>query len=309
MQRQKTIREAAGCSGTGLHTGKPVNIRILPADEDSGISFVRTDIPGRPVIKAASENVVDTRLATTIGRGSVTISTVEHLLAAFYGMGIDNAIVEVGSCEIPIMDGSAEPFVNLIREVGMRAQRKPKKFIIIKKPIKVRDGKKVAILLPARDFKITYSITFEHSFLSGQSFSKMYSDKIFINEICGAKTFGFLKEVEWLRSQGLAIGGSLENAIVIGDTSIINADLLRYPDEFVRHKVLDCIGDLSLLGAGVIGHIIADKSGHSLNQRLVRKVIESPSRWSYAEIPANGDDEEYLYSEVGISPSLCYAAS
>lgn len=310
MARQRTLKEIASCSGIGLHSGKNVNIRILPANEDNGITFVRTDISSRPAIKAISENVVDTRLATTLGNGSVTIGTVEHLLAAFYGLGIDNAVVEVDSCEIPIMDGSAAPFVNLIQATGIEIQNKAKKFIIIKKPIKVKEGKKVALLIPAKNFKITYSISFEHPFLNNQSFSTIYSESLFKNEICDAKTFGFLKEVEWLRSQGLAIGASLENAIAIGDTKIINRNFMRYHDEFVRHKILDCIGDISLLGANIIGHIIANRSGHCLNQKLVRKVIESPSKWTYAtEVPALPANQKNFFPEIELSHALCCAAS
>lgn len=306
MPKQRTLKGVAACSGIGLHSGKKVNIRILPVDEDSGITFVRTDIPDRPAIKAISQNVVDTRLATTLGNGRVTISTVEHLLAAFYGLGIDNAVVEVDSCEIPIMDGSAAHFVNLIQTVGIEFQKKNKKFIVIKKPIKVRDGKKLALLIPAKNFKITYSINFDHPFLSKQSFSTVYSAEVFKGDICSAKTFGFLKEVEWLRSQGLAIGGSLENAIVIGDTKIINKECMKYHDEFVRHKILDCIGDMSLLGANIIGHIIANRSGHCLNQKLVKKVIESPSRWTYAtEVPSLPANQENFFPEIELSPAFC----
>ncbi|MBI5892847.1 MAG: UDP-3-O-acyl-N-acetylglucosamine deacetylase [Deltaproteobacteria bacterium] len=310
MPKQRTLKGVAACSGIGLHSGKKVNIRILPVDEDSGITFVRTDISGRPAIKAISENVVDTRLATTLGNGRVTISTVEHLLAAFYGLGIDNAVVEVDSCEIPIMDGSSAHFVNLIQSTGIEFQKKDKKFIVIKKPIKVRDGRKVALLLPSKSFKITYSISFEHPFLKNQSLSTIYSESLFKNEICDARTFGFLKEVEWLRSQGLAIGASLENAIAIGDTKIINKECMKYHDEFVRHKILDCIGDMSLLGANIIGHIMASRSGHCLNQKLVKKVIESPSRWTYAtEVPSLPANQENFFPDIELSPAFCYAAS
>ncbi|MBI5682524.1 MAG: UDP-3-O-acyl-N-acetylglucosamine deacetylase [Deltaproteobacteria bacterium] len=311
MAKQKTLKNSVSFNGIGLHSGKKVNVRILPADENSGITFIRTDVSGGVVIKACSKNVVDTRLATTLGLEGITLGTVEHLLAAFYGLEIDNAVVEVDSCEIPIMDGSALPFVELIQTAGIETQKKIKKIIVIKRPIKVRDGRKVALMLPARDFKITYSISFDHPFLKNQSLSTVYSETSFKDELCGARTFGFLKEVEWLRSQGLVAGGSLENAIVIDDTKIINRDCMRFPDEFVRHKILDCMGDISLLGATIRGHIIAERSGHCLNQKLVRKVIESPSSWTFAEeIPAATSYKDTI-REMVLDPafSYCYVAS
>lgn len=291
MSKQKTLKNSINFSGTGLHSGKKVNVRLIPAEEGSGITFIRTDVYRGAVIKAHSKNVVDTRLATTIGSEGVTLGTIEHLMAAFYGMGIDNAVVEVDSCEIPIMDGSALPFVELIQCAGIETQKKDKRTIVIKKPIKVRDGRKVALVLPSKDFKITYSISFDHPFLKNQSFSTVYSESVFKDEICGARTFGFLKEVEWLRSQGLVAGGSLDNAIVIDDRKIVNRDKMRFSDEFVRHKILDCIGDISLLGANIKGHILAERSGHCLNQKLVRKITENPSSWMFAdEMPAASKD-------------------
>lgn len=281
MMMQQTLRDVIEFSGIGLHTGCAVNMRILPSGEDTGIIFVRKDIPGSPVIKADASNVVATSYATSLGSKGVTVSTVEHILSAFYGLGVDNAVVELDGPEVPIMDGSASHFIDMIESVGLVRLSAPKKYIVIKKPIKVAERDKYVLLLPAEEpeFTIDYSIDFLHPFLAKQSFSHLFSAEVFRKEVGNARTFGFLRDVEMLRANGLAKGGSLNNAVVISDTEILNEGGLRYPDEFVRHKVLDLMGDISLLGAPVIGQLIAHRSGHGLNHRLVQEILKRPTRW------------------------------
>ncbi len=286
MKMQKTIREAVRFSGIGLHTGFDINVRILPSAEDTGITFVRKDVPCAPAIRAEASNVVNTSYATTLGLNGVTISTVEHLMAAFYGLGIDNAIVELDGPEVPIMDGSSSHFIELIEGAGFETLASPRRYFVIKRPIRVADGDKYVALLPADDIELTidYGIDFSHPFLKRQSFSGNFSSDLFRDDIGKARTFGFLSDVEMLRKNGLAKGGSLDNAIVITDTEILNDGGLRYPDELVRHKVLDMIGDIFLLGAPVIGRLIAFRSGHSLNHRLVQEVIKKPGRWEMTDL-------------------------
>jgi UDP-3-O-[3-hydroxymyristoyl] N-acetylglucosamine deacetylase len=279
MYFQRTITEPVSCTGIGLHTGRKVNLTIKPAPVDSGITFYRTDLPEPIAIIAGISSVLDTKFATTIGKDGVKVSTVEHLLAAFYGLGIDNARVELDSSEIPIMDGSAAPFVYLIRSANIKEQEKPKKFMVIKKPVEVSDGDRKVSLLPSRELKISYTIDFDHPLLRSQTYRAAFSDQSFEREISRARTFGFLQEVNQLRTQGLALGGSLDNAIVIGNFTILNEEGLRFPNEFVLHKILDSLGDLSLLQMPVIGHLVAHKSGHSLNYHLMKKLITTKSAW------------------------------
>ena len=278
MFQQRTLKRDISCTGRGLHNGKKVILTLKPAEIDHGIVFVRTDKKGSPSIKVSRENVIDTQLATTLGSKGVSVSTVEHLLAALYGMGIDNLLIEVDSAELPIMDGSAAPFIYLIQCAGIEIQSGFKKFIEIKRPILIEDGDKRIYARPSREFKITYTIDFYHPLLRNQSFSWVFSNVAFEKEIAKARTFGFLKEVERMRSVGLAKGGTLDNAVVLGDYNILNEDGLRYKDEFVRHKILDLLGDLSILGAYVLGHIKVIKSGHQLNHKFVNEVLAKPSR-------------------------------
>lgn len=285
MKMQQTLKDIIEFSGIGLHTGAHVNVRIMPAGEDSGITFFRKDIPGSTGIKAESSNVVATSYATSLGSRGVTVSTIEHIMAAFYGLGVDNASVELDGPEVPIMDGSATAFIEMIESVGLMRLCRPRKYIVIKKPIKVVEDDKYVFLLPAEEmeFTIDYSIDFSHPFLSKQSFSRLFSRDVFRKEVSKARTFGFLRDVEMLRANGLAKGGSLDNAIVISDTEILNEGGLRYPDEFVRHKVLDMMGDIALVGAPVIGHLIAHRSGHALNQKLVQQILNKPGRWEFSD--------------------------
>lgn len=293
MKMQHTIKDTIGFSGIGLHTGHDVNVRLIPSGEDTGITFLRKDIPGSPAIRAVASNVVATSYATTIGAKGVTVSTVEHLMAALYGLGVDNAVVELDGPEVPVMDGSAARFIEAIEGVGLKAQTSPRRHIVIKRPIKVEDRDKYVLFLPSEEaeFTIDYSIDFSHPMLSKQTFTGLFSTDVFKEEIAGARTFGFLRDIETLKANGLAKGGSLNNAIVIGDSDILNEEGLRYPDEFVRHKVLDLMGDISLIGAPVIGRLIAHRSGHSLNHRLVQEILRKPARWEYTDSFAEEKDQ------------------
>ncbi len=279
--KQSTLKKEISFSGVGLHTGRSVDVRLLPAGADAGIRFVRTDLPGRPSIKAIGANVVDTNYATTLGAGGVSVGTVEHILAALYALGVDNAEIEVHGSEIPILDGSAGEFIRKIEAAGLRSLEAERRYLVVKRPIKVTEGDKFLMLLPSAEpgLRIDYSIDFDHSLLSKQTFSMHCTPEVFMEEIADARTFGFLSDIEMLRANGLAMGGSLSNAVVVGESQILNEDGLRYPDEFVRHKALDLIGDLSLVGAPVRGHIVAHRSGHGLNHRLIQKIVRRRSRW------------------------------
>jgi UDP-3-O-[3-hydroxymyristoyl] N-acetylglucosamine deacetylase len=277
---QRTLKVPVSCSGVGLHTGANVTLRLMPARPDSGVVLVRTDLPKQPELKALARHVVDTALATTVGDGSMRVHTVEHVLAALAGLGIDNARVELDGPEVPIMDGSAAPFIELIKEAQVREQDVPKSFMVIKKAVSVNDGDKRATLAPGRGLRIDCTIDFKHPLISDQAVSLSFCDSTFVREVSAARTFGFLRDVERLKSMGLAKGGSLANAIVVDDFSILNPEGLRFPDEFVRHKVLDALGDLSLLGLPVIGHLTAYKSGHALNHRLVTKVLADEAHFA-----------------------------
>ena len=263
-----------------MHSGRKVGMVIRPAGVDEGIVFVRGDLPGNNRIKADVHNVRDTTLATTLGLNGVTVSTVEHLMSAFSGMGVDNAVVEVDAPEVPIMDGSARPFVDLLKDVGTRIQGKGKKLLVIKDRVAVSEGEGTAMFLPSPEFRITYKIEFSHPSIGVQSYHMNLSDVSYEEEICAARTFGFLKDVEYLQAKGLALGGSLKNAVVLDDRRIINKDGLRFPDEFVKHKILDAIGDLSLLGIPIIGHFIAYKSGHRLNNLLLKELLTREECWT-----------------------------
>jgi len=284
MYNQRTIKETIACVGIGLHTGKKVSLKVRPAPVNTGVIFIRTDLPGTPSIKACVENVVDTNHATTLGIGSVRISTVEHLMASLAGLGIDNVFVEVNAPEIPIMDGSAAPFVFLLRTGGIKVQNACKRFMVIKKPMNVGNRSTYATIVPSKEFKLSCTIDFSHPMLRKQSYGMTFSDSFFEKEISRARTFCFLKDVETLRERGLVKGGSLDSAVVIDDFRIINEGGLRYENEFVRHKMLDTIGDLSLLGMPVIGYLSAQKTGHALNHELTRKILASPEAWNIVEV-------------------------
>jgi UDP-3-O-[3-hydroxymyristoyl] N-acetylglucosamine deacetylase len=251
---------------------------IRPAVPDTGIVFIRRDVEKKVRIRAHIDNVIDATLATTISQDGVKVSTVEHLMAAFAGVGVDNAEVELNAPEVPIMDGSSGPFNALLKNAGIQVQDRSKKFIIVRHPVTVTDGDRQATFLPSNDFKLSYTIDFRHPLISNQFYLIQISNGNFEREICRARTFGFLREYETLKSRGFARGGSLENAVVVGDSGVLNEGGLRFADEFVRHKILDSIGDLWLMGAQVIGHFIGYKSGHTLNHKLIHKLL-SHKEW------------------------------
>lgn len=284
MIYQRTIKNTVSCYGIGLHTGRGVTLTLKPAAPNSGILFKRVDLPGQNMIEAKYENLIDTKLATTLGKGEVVVQTVEHLLAALMGLNIDNTIVELDAPEIPIMDGSAAPFIHLIKSAGIRNQDSRRIYLVIKKAIKIKEGDKTVSLLPSRNSKISYTIDFEHPLLKEQSTCYMHSEKEFIHEIATARTFGFKKEVEFLLENGFAKGGSLDNAVIVDDYRVLNKEGLRFEDEFVRHKILDSIGDLSLLGKPIIGHLVAYKSGHSLNAKLVSHILKNKNCWKLVQL-------------------------
>ncbi|MBM4270636.1 MAG: UDP-3-O-acyl-N-acetylglucosamine deacetylase [Deltaproteobacteria bacterium] len=292
MYQQRTIKCEIGCRNVGLHSGRKVSMKIRPGGVDSGISFVRTDLNGNNIVKADFQNVRGTTLATTIGLNGISVSTVEHLLSAFSGMGVDNAIVEVDSPEVPIMDGSSLPFVNLLKDVGTQTQGKCRKLLVIEKPVSVSDRDGSAKIVPSAEFRITYDIDFEHPLIGKQSYDMTFSDEVYEREICAARTFGFLKDVEYLQAKGLALGGSLKNAVVLDERRIINKDGLRCHDEFVKHKILDAIGDLSLLGMPIIGHFIAYKSGHKLNNLLLKELMEHKECWKVVTYYNGKNDQD-----------------
>ncbi|MBW2631498.1 MAG: UDP-3-O-acyl-N-acetylglucosamine deacetylase [Deltaproteobacteria bacterium] len=295
MYIQKTIENEINCRSVGLHSGRKINMTIRPSGVDEGIVFYRSDLPGSDGIRAEPTNVSDTTLATTLGMNGTRISTVEHLLSAFFGMGVDNAVVETDSFEIPIMDGSSLPFVDFLKNAGIKSQGKSKRFVVIKEPVSVSDNEGRAALLPFPEFRITYDIDFSHSLIGKQSYDMIFSHDTYEKSICAARTFGFLQEVEYLQARGLALGGSLNNAIVLDNEKVINKEGLRFPDEFVKHKILDAIGDLSLLGMPIIGHFVAYKSGHKLNNLLLRKLLDHGECWEMIHY-FNGERE--LFDEI-----------
>ncbi|MBT8138355.1 MAG: UDP-3-O-acyl-N-acetylglucosamine deacetylase [Gammaproteobacteria bacterium] len=291
MIKQRTMRNSIRATGVGLHTGKKVYLTLRPAPVNTGIVFRRVDLDPVVEIPARAENVSDTQLSTTLSANDASVSTVEHLLSAMAGLGIDNAYVDVNAPEIPIMDGSAGPFVFLIQSAGIDEQAAAKQFIRIKREITVREDDKVATLLPCDGFKVSFTIDFDHPAFKGRSHTAEvdFGSTSFVREVSRARTFGFMREFEYLRSRGLARGGSLDNAIVIDDYKVLNEDGLRYEDEFVRHKVLDAIGDLYLLGKSLIGEFRAFKSGHALNNRVLRDLLAQPDAW---ELVTFEDSEE-----------------
>jgi len=278
--QQQTIAETVSCTGTGLHSGAPVQLTLRPAPADSGVVFVRSD-RARPVeIRANAAALRATRRSTTLGSGDATVGTVEHLFAALFGLGIDNVRAEVNGPELPIMDGSAAPFVYLLRSAGIQRQPAPRAELCIRRPIEVVDGRRRIRVEPSRSFRISYAVEFDHPAIGRQEFHLDAGDpQRFEREVSAARTFGFLGEVRALREAGLALGGSLDNTVVLDDRAVVNRDGLRWPDEFVRHKVLDLFGDLALLGLPLRGHVHVERGGHALHQRLVAAIAASPEAW------------------------------
>lgn len=278
---QRTLRNIVRAKGVGLHSGGQVYLTLRPAPPDSGILFRRVDLDPPVSIPARLANVGDTLLSTTLIQGGTRVSTVEHLLSAFSGLGIDNAIVDLSAAEVPIMDGSAGPFVFLIQSAGIEEQRKPKQFLRILDTVEVKDGDKWARFSPFKGFKVGFTIDFKHPLFNGSSrHSEIdFSRSSFVREVSRARTFGFMRDIEKLRENNLALGGSLDNAVVLDDYRVVNEDGLRYKDEFVKHKVLDAVGDLYLLGHSLIGEFTGHKSGHALNNRLLCELLTSPGAW------------------------------
>jgi len=291
MIKQRTLKNTIRATGVGLHTGDKIYLTLHPAAIDSGIKFRRVDLVDPVTIDAIPHKVGETTLSTTLVEGEVKISTIEHLLSAMAGLGIDNALVDVSAAEVPIMDGSAGPFVFLIQSAGVQEQDAPKKYIKIKREIKVYDDDKWAAFLPMDGFKVTFTIDFEHpAFADNVKTATMdFSSTTFVREVSRARTFGFMKDIEFLRENNLALGGSLDNAIVIDDDKILNEGGLRYADEFVKHKMLDAIGDLYLLGHSLIGEYQGYKSGHGLNNQLLLALMADPDAWETVTFE-NDDD-------------------
>jgi UDP-3-O-[3-hydroxymyristoyl] N-acetylglucosamine deacetylase len=287
---EQTIRSSVECEGVGLHSGAPVRLRMLPSPAGEGIVFRRTDLDGF-AIEAIGRNVAKVSYATSLMKKGVLISTTEHLLSAFIGMGVDNAIVEIDNLELPILDGSAQPFVEMIVRAGLRKQRRKRTYIRIVKPIELREGDKFIAVYPYDGYSVSYSINFPHPLIGRESFEVELSNGNFLREIASARTFGFLRDRDAMLNMGLIRGASENNAIVLTNDGIQNPPL-RYPDEFVRHKVLDLIGDLALLGRRVLGRIVADRAGHAMHTALVSKILRDQSFWE--ESTADDEDEREL---------------
>ena len=288
MHAQRTIRRPTTCAGIGLHSGRKVTLSLRPAAADSGIRFRRADLGGLEVA-ATVQHVGGINYATGLTRDAVKVDTVEHLLAALVSLGIDNVIVELNSPEVPIMDGSAAPFIYLIHEAGVKQLGAARRYLKVLRPISLSRGNKRIALYPSDHFKVTYSIAFDHPMLRHQSRTLRITPESFVEEIAPARTFTFLKEVEMLRQQGLALGGSLENAVVIGDTGVLNNGL-RFDDEFVRHKILDVIGDMALVGYPLIGHLVAHRGGHALHTAFAAQVREESDAWTLVDSPVEAAD-------------------
>ena len=281
MLKQRTLKNPIRATGIGLHTGKKVLMVLRPAAANSGIVFRRTDLEGAPDIPARAENVGETTLGTTLVKDGAKVSTIEHLLSALAGLGIDNVVIELSAGEVPIMDGSAGPFVFLLQSAGIEEQNAPKRFVRIRKSVRVEEDGKWARFDPYDGFKVNFEIEFDHPVFKrrSQAASMEFSTTTFLREVSRARTFGFMRDLEYMRSRNLALGGNLDNAIVLDDYRILNEDGLRYEDEFVKHKILDAIGDLYLLGHSLIGEFSGYKSGHGLNNRLLRTLIADRAAW------------------------------
>ena len=287
MDVQQTIKRQISCAGIGLHSGQKVTLTLKPAAADTGIRFRRTDLGIE--IPATVEHVSAVQYATVLGRDGATVETVEHLLAALVAAGIDNVVVELSQREVPIMDGSSAPFLFLLQEAGVKRLGAARKYLKVLKPLQIASGDKRIAVYPSDHFKVSYTISFDHPLLKHQTRTERITEQSFSEHIASARTFGFLKEVEWLRQQGLALGGSLENAIVIGDTGVLNA--LRFEDEFVRHKILDVVGDLALVGYPVVGHVVAHRAGHALHTELGRAILADREAWCLVEAPDLAPEE------------------
>ncbi|HLD08776.1 MAG TPA: UDP-3-O-acyl-N-acetylglucosamine deacetylase [Methylophilaceae bacterium] len=308
MLKQRTLKKVISATGVGLHTGDKVTLTLRPAAPDTGIVFRRVDLPEPIEIKVQPDHVGDTRLCSALEHKGARIATIEHLLSALAGLGIDNIIVDLTAAEVPIMDGSSGPFVYLLQSAGIVEQAALKKFIRIKKSVEVHNGDKWVRFDPYFGFKIDFTIDFDHPVFehSSQNVKIDFADNSYVKEISRARTFGFMHEVEYLRSNGLARGGSLDNAIVLDEYRIINNDGLRYEDEFVKHKVLDAIGDLYVLGHPLIGAFSAHKSGHAMNNQLLRTLLADAEAWEYATFERIEEAPDAFQGQISMPPELQY---
>lgn len=308
MLKQRTLKTVISATGVGLHTGDKVTLTLRPAAPDTGIVFRRVDLPVPAEIKAQPHYVCDTRLCSALEHNGVRVATVEHLMSAFAGLGVDNAYVDLSAAEVPIMDGSSGPFVFLLQSAGIVEQPALKKFIRIKKTVEVREGDRWVRFDPYFGFKIDFTIDFAHPAVehTGQTVKIDFADNSYIKEVSRARTFGFMHEVEALRSMGLARGGSLDNAIVLDEYRILNNDGLRYDDEFAKHKVLDAIGDLYVLGHPLIGAFTAHKSGHALNNQLLRALLADAEAWEFATFERAEEAPGGFQNPIAIPPVLQY---
>jgi UDP-3-O-[3-hydroxymyristoyl] N-acetylglucosamine deacetylase len=308
MVKQRTLKKAISATGVGLHNGEKVTLTLCPAEADTGIVFKRVDLPSPNTIQATPEVVHDTRMCSALQVGGVRVATVEHVMSAIAGLGIDNILVEVDASEIPIMDGSAGPFVYLLQEAGIVEQDAAKKFIRVKKKVEVVEGDKWVRFEPYHGFKIDFTIDFNHPVFehSGKNVTIDFAFDSYIQEISRARTFGFMHEVEFLRSNGLARGGSLDNAIVLDEYRVLNEDGLRYDDEFVKHKTLDAIGDLYMLGHPILGAFYAYKSGHALNNQLLRALLKDDSNWEFVTFSQQEDAPKMFapFANVAMTQAL-----
>jgi len=301
MIRQRTLKSMVQATGVGLHSGEKVTLTLRPAAAGTGIVFRRTDVDPPVEIAAVATAVIDTRLSTCIGTADgPRISTIEHLMSAFAGLGVDNAYVDVTGPEIPIMDGSAGPFVFLIQSAGLVEQKPPKRFARILRPIEIREGDKLARFEPHQGFRVSFTIEYRHPVFAGgrQSVCVDFAQTSYVREVSRARTYGFMQDVESMRAQGLALGGSLDNAIVMDEYRVLNSDGLRYEDEFVKHKVLDAIGDLYLFGHPIIGAYVGHKSGHALNNALLRKLLQTPDAYELVTFEPQGEVPPLLHGRL-----------
>ncbi|HEU4505696.1 MAG TPA: UDP-3-O-acyl-N-acetylglucosamine deacetylase [Nitrospira sp.] len=302
MRQQQTLSNPISCTGVGLHTGKPVTLTLRPAPAETGIVFVNRNGHAGATLAASVDHLVATELCTAISGNGFQVKTIEHVLAALAGLNVDNAFVDIDAAEAPVMDGSSAPFVQLIQSAGVVSQNRRRSFLKITRPLEIVDGSRRIRIEPSSTPRITYTIQYDHPLIRTQTYAYEHSTYAFETEIAGARTFGFLQEVEALWSRGLGRGGNLENTVVLSEDGILNESGLRFSDEFVRHKVLDLIGDFSLLGLPFIGHLIADRSGHALHTRLVKQILDHPECWVLLNADHTASAVEASHSLSSTSP-------
>lgn len=309
MRNQQTLAAAVTCSGVGLHSGQPVTITLRPAPPDTGIVFVNRNSHAGASLSASIEHRIPTELCTAISGNGFQVKTIEHVLAALSGLEIDNVFVDVTASEVPVMDGSAGPFIRLIQSVGLISQNRRQPYLKIMAPIEVSEGSKRVRIEPSATARITYSIHYDHPLIRTQTYVHDCSVQAFASHIADARTFGFLHEVQALWARGLGRGGTLENTVVLSEDGVVNESGLRFPNEFVRHKVLDLIGDFSLLGMPFIGHIVAERSGHALHTRLVQEILEQPEKWVLLNAEPSSGESRHARHAARLQPAVALQAS